>query len=79
MKILLAGATGAVGMSLTPLLLSRGHEVVATTRSFDKAAALKDLGAQPLVLDALDRAAVVRAIGTARPDASCINSQRSHD
>jgi 2-alkyl-3-oxoalkanoate reductase len=69
MKILLAGATGAVGRSLIPLLTSHGHTVAGTTRSPAKAAALRELGAEPVTLDGLDRAAVLAAVAAARPDA----------
>ena len=56
MNIFLAGATGAVGRSLIPLLRDHGHTVTGTTRSPEKAAALRALGAEPVVLDGLDRA-----------------------
>ena len=69
MKVFLAGATGAVGKRLVPKLIDHGHTVVGTTRSEDKAAMLWDLGAKPVVVDALDRDAVVAAVAAARPDA----------
>ena len=69
MNIFLAGATGAVGRSLIPLLIDHGHSVTGTTRSPEKAAALRALGAEPVVLDGLDRAAVLDAVGAAKPDA----------
>ena len=69
MKIFLAGASGAVGRALIPQLTAGGHRVVGTTRSEAKAAALWELGAEPVVLDALDRAAVLAAVAAARPDA----------
>jgi 2-alkyl-3-oxoalkanoate reductase len=69
MRIFLAGATGAIGSRLVPLLLDAGHEVVGTTRSPAKAEALRAAGAEPVVLDPLDRAAVVDAVASARPDA----------
>jgi nucleoside-diphosphate-sugar epimerase len=68
MKIFVAGASGAVGKRLVPLLVGRGHVVLATTRSADKATELKALGAEPVVMDALDRAAVVRALESSRPE-----------
>ena len=43
--IFLAGATGAVGRALIPRLLERGHTVTGTTRSPEKADALRALGA----------------------------------
>jgi 2-alkyl-3-oxoalkanoate reductase len=69
MRIFLAGATGALGTQLLPRLLAAGHEVTATTRSAAKADALRDAGAEPVVVDALDRDAVVAAVTAARPDA----------
>jgi nucleoside-diphosphate-sugar epimerase len=69
MHIFLAGAGGAVGRSLVPLLIGNGHTVTGTTRSAAKAAQLRALGAEPVVLDGLDRAAVLAAVASARPDA----------
>jgi nucleoside-diphosphate-sugar epimerase len=68
MRIFLAGATGALGTQLLPRLVAAGHDVTATTRSPAKAGALRDAGAEPVVLDALDRDAVVAAVTAARPD-----------
>jgi len=69
MHIFLAGATGAVGRSLIPLLTTHGHTVTGTTRSAAKAEALRALGATPVVLDGLDRPALLAAVAAARPDA----------
>jgi len=69
MHVFIAGAGGAVGRSLIPLLTSNGHTVTGTTRSAAKAGALRALGAAPVVLDGLDRAAVLDAVAEARPDA----------
>ena len=69
MHIFLAGATGAVGRSLVPLLISHGHTVTGTTRSPRKADDLRALGAEPVVVDALDRRAVLDALAAAQPDA----------
>lgn len=69
MKIFLAGATGAVGKRLVPLLVSGGHHVVAATRTRSKMDSLRASGAEPVVVDALDRDAVMKAIVSARPDA----------
>jgi len=68
MKVFVAGATGAIGRQLVPLLVARGHEVVATTRSPGKTSALRAMGAEPVVLDALDRGAVVDAVTRARAE-----------
>jgi 2-alkyl-3-oxoalkanoate reductase len=69
MNLFLAGATGAVGRSLIPLLTSQGHTVTGTTRSPRKAGELRALGAEPVVLDGLDRRAVLDAVAAAQPDA----------
>lgn len=69
MKIFLAGAAGAIGRRLTPLLLANGHTVVGTTRSADKSAALRALGAEPVIVDVFDAEALRRAVLTAQPDA----------
>ena len=68
-RILLAGATGVIGRTLLPLLLERGHEVVAVCRSPEKLDGLRAQGAQAVALDALDAAAVQRAMTAARPQA----------
>jgi nucleoside-diphosphate-sugar epimerase len=68
MRILIAGATGAVGQRLVPMLLADGHEVVAMTRTPQKADRLRALGALPVVADALDRDAVTGAVAGAEPD-----------
>jgi nucleoside-diphosphate-sugar epimerase len=67
MRIFVAGATGAVGKRLVPLLVANGHDVVGTTRSNGKVHDLRALGAEPVVLDVLDAAAVGRAVSEASP------------
>jgi nucleoside-diphosphate-sugar epimerase len=68
MKVFLAGATGAVGRSLVPLLIERGHDVVAMIRNPEKAPALWDVGAEVVEADALDREAVIAAVVRAEPE-----------
>jgi uncharacterized protein YbjT (DUF2867 family) len=68
MKVFLAGGSGAIGKRLIPRLVSYGHHVVATTRHQTKTNDLRLLGAEPVVVDALDRAAVVDAVVSASPD-----------
>jgi 2-alkyl-3-oxoalkanoate reductase len=68
MIIFIAGATGAVGRRLVPMLLDAGHEVVATTTTPGKADALRAAGALPVVVDLLDRDAVLGAVSGAEPD-----------
>jgi nucleoside-diphosphate-sugar epimerase len=68
MRIFLAGATGAIGTRLLPMLIADGHEVVAMTRTPAKADALRAAGALPVVADGLDREAVVGAVSGAAPE-----------
>jgi nucleoside-diphosphate-sugar epimerase len=68
MKIFVAGASGAIGKQLVPLLVDAGYDVVGTTTSAGKANDLRALGAHPRVLDLLDAEAVGRAVSEAAPD-----------
>lgn len=69
MKVMVAGAGGAIGKRLVPQLTAAGHEVVATTRSPEKLDLLHSLGARAVIMDGLDRDGVIRAVSEARPDA----------
>jgi nucleoside-diphosphate-sugar epimerase len=68
MRVFVAGATGAIGRQLVPRLAAAGHEVHGMTRSASKQAMLHELGAVPVVADALDPAQVAEAVGRARPE-----------
>jgi nucleoside-diphosphate-sugar epimerase len=68
MRVFVAGATGAIGKQLVPRLVQAGHEVHGMTRSESKQAMLRDLGAVPMVADALEPDQVAEAVGRARPD-----------
>jgi len=68
MKVFVAGATGAIGRQLVPMLVQRGHEVVGMTRTDSKRELLQGMGARPVVADALDPEAVGRAVGGAEPE-----------
>ena len=68
MKILIAGASGAIGRPLVHRLRANRHEMFALTRS-PNSAPLREIDAEPLIADALDAAAVKAAIGRIRPDA----------
>jgi nucleoside-diphosphate-sugar epimerase len=68
MKVFVAGATGAIGKQLVPRLVAAGHEVHGMTRSESKQAMLDELGAVPVVADALDPDQVAQAVGEATPD-----------
>ncbi len=69
MKVLLAGATGAIGVPLVRRLTMAGHEVVGITRTDAGAAMLWDLGASIVIADALDREGLLRALRDTRADA----------
>jgi nucleoside-diphosphate-sugar epimerase len=68
MKVFVAGATGALGKQLVPMLVANGHDVVGMTRTAAKRDQLRSAGATPVVADALDADAVGRAVGEAEPD-----------
>src|ERR687888_914409 len=68
MRVFVAGATGAIGRQLVPRLVAAGHEVHGMTRSESKQAMLEQLGAVPVVADALDPDQVAEAVGRTRPD-----------
>ena len=68
MKVFVAGATGALGKQLVPLLVANGHDVVGMTRTEAKRDLLRSLGARPVVADALDADAVGRIVGETEPD-----------
>jgi nucleoside-diphosphate-sugar epimerase len=67
MTVFLAGGSGAIGVPLVRALVAARHRVVATTRSPEKQALLRELGATPVVVDALDADALERAVRTASP------------
>lgn len=69
MRVLVAGATGAIGRPLIPMLLAAGHAVWGMTRREERAAGLRELGAEAVVCDALDAAAVRAAVAQVRPEA----------
>src|SRR5919106_4383157 len=68
MRIFIAGATGALGRRLVPKLVERGHEVTGTTRSSDRAAVLREQGAEVAVMDPLDARDVRAAVTKAQPE-----------
>jgi nucleoside-diphosphate-sugar epimerase len=68
MRVFVAGATGAIGRQLVPRLVAAGHEVFGMTRSESKQSTLDELGAVPVVADALDPDQVAAAVGRAKPD-----------
>jgi nucleoside-diphosphate-sugar epimerase len=68
MRVFVAGATGAIGRELVPRLVAAGHQVHGMTRRPSKRQLLRDLGAVPVVADALDADQVAEAVAQARPD-----------
>jgi putative NADH-flavin reductase len=68
MRILLAGASGVIGVRLVPLLTAAGHTVGGITRTPSKAQALGELGAEPIVCDVYDAANLKGAIADFGPD-----------
>jgi nucleoside-diphosphate-sugar epimerase len=68
MRVFVTGATGALGRHLVPGLVAAGHEVTATTRTPGKAGQLREAGAEPVILDGLDREAVISALRAALPE-----------
>lgn len=69
MRVLLAGASGAIGIPITRQLTAHGHQVLGLTRDRGGAGWLEALGARPVVADALDRDALVRAVRGLSADA----------
>lgn len=67
-RIFLAGATGVIGSRLTPLMLAQRHSIVGMTRTPAKAEQLRALGAEPVVCDVYDAAALTAAVVAAGPD-----------
>jgi nucleoside-diphosphate-sugar epimerase len=66
--VFFAGAAGAIGRRLTPLLVRSGHVVVGATRSEGKAPLIRAMGATPVIVDVFDAAALAAAVERARPD-----------
>jgi 2-alkyl-3-oxoalkanoate reductase len=68
MRVFVMGAAGALGRHLVPGLVAAGHEVTATTKTPGKVAQLREAGAEPVVVDGLDREAVIAAVRAAAPE-----------
>jgi nucleoside-diphosphate-sugar epimerase len=68
MRVFVAGATGAIGRRLVPMLVEAGHDVTGMTRSDSKVDALRGAAAEPVVCDALDADAVRDAVAAAAPE-----------
>ena len=68
MKIFIAGATGAIGNPLVTRLFADGHEVFGMSRSKERAQQIADLGATPIIADALNATSVLEAVKLAQPE-----------
>src|SRR5687767_4278531 len=68
MRVFVAGGSGVLGRRLVPQLVARGHQVTATTTGRAKLGLLEQLGAEGVVMDGLDAAAVGEAVAAAKPD-----------
>jgi nucleoside-diphosphate-sugar epimerase len=68
LRIFLAGATGAIGRRLAPLLVAKGYRVAGATRSAARAETLRAAGVDPVVVDVFDADALCLALRAARPD-----------
>jgi 2-alkyl-3-oxoalkanoate reductase len=68
MNVFVAGATGAIGARLVPMLVRAGHRVTGTTHQPARARRIQAAGASPVVMDGLDRTAVLEAVRQANPD-----------
>lgn len=69
MQVLIAGATGALGVPLVRALIASGHQVIGLTRTPDNTRELSTLGAQPVVADAMDRDGLLKAVAGLHADA----------
>jgi len=68
MRVFVAGATGVIGRPLVTQLIAAGHDAVGSTRSPEKVELIRNLGAEPVVLDARDIDALRGAVIEARPE-----------
>ncbi|MGG1948466.1 NAD(P)-dependent oxidoreductase [Trinickia sp. NRRL B-1857] len=66
-KVFLAGAAGAIGAALTPLLVDAGYEVYGTTRRLERTDAIRAAGAHPILVDIFDRETLANAIECIAP------------
>jgi nucleoside-diphosphate-sugar epimerase len=67
-RVFIAGATGAIGRRLLPLLVARGHAVTGMTRHPARTPAIEAAGAAAAVCDAYDAPALAAAVRAAHPD-----------
>ncbi len=67
-RLFLAGASGAIGRRLAPLLIADGWQVIGSTRSPEKAQLLREMGVEPVVVDVFDADALRGVMADARPE-----------
>lgn len=67
-RIFLAGASGAIGRRLAPLLVANGWLVFGSTRSKGKVDQLAELGIEPVVVDVYDAASLEQLLTDIRPE-----------
>ena len=67
MNVFVAGGSGAIGVPLVRALVAAGHQLTASTRSSANASMLRGLGATPVIVNALDADALMRAVVAAHP------------
>ena len=70
MRVLVAGATGAIGRPLVSALTAAGHEPIGMTSSDRGLRTLREYGADGVVADALDAGAVDGALRNVSPKRS---------
>lgn len=68
MRVFVAGATGVLGRALVPQLVARGHDVAGMTRSESKQDLVREMGARPVLADALDPDGVAGAVASVEPE-----------
>lgn len=67
-KVFVAGASGAIGRRLCQLLVSDGWSVIGTTRSREKAPMLRDLGVEPVIVDAYNEPLLLEIMQKVKPE-----------
>jgi nucleoside-diphosphate-sugar epimerase len=67
-SLFLAGASGAIGRRLAPLLIAEGWRVVGTTRQAEKLGMLRELGVEPMIVDVFDAASLADAVARVAPE-----------
>ncbi len=67
-RILIAGATGVIGVRLISILIGAGYDIVGMTRSITKLELLTELGATPLLCDVYDRKLLLKSVLDFAPD-----------